>query len=619
VPTFAHRAKICNARNCEDGLVRIKAPGLRLRDAAVTIRFEGRPVECRDGDSLAAALVAAGELACRVTSAGDARGVFCGMGVCHDCVVVVDGAPARACMTRVRDGMTVAIQPAAPSLPEDAPVRLQPAALAPDLLVVGGGPGGLSAAAAAAEAGAEVVLADERSKLGGQYFKQPSDAFDVNERSLDRQYRSGRELIRRVERAGVDVEKSVQIWGATSPHELLAVGEGRALALRPRRLVLATGAYERGVPVPGWTLPGFMATGAAQTLMRAYQVAPGQRVLVSGNGPLNAQVAAELVRAGATVVALCETAHAPGPARAGAVARMCLTAPDLVRDGVRYLRVLRRAHVPLLFGHSIVRAEGADRVERAVVARVDGEGRAVPGSERAFDVDAVCVGFGFLPSNELARTLGVAHVFDSSLGQLAAVRDVAGRTNVEDVWVVGDGGSTGGARLAQAVGTLAGIDVARTLGLDVPREPGRNAERVRRRNQRFQRALGALYAAPRLTDQLAEPETLICRCEGVSLAAAEAAFAHGTESIGAVKRVTRAGMGRCQGRYCAPVLAEIAACRSSARLDENAWFAPAPPFKPLPLSLVAAATEALVTAPARTARDRASGLRRGRASPRASP
>ncbi|NUR74996.1 MAG: (2Fe-2S)-binding protein, partial [Thermoleophilia bacterium] len=119
------------------------------------------------------------------------------------------------------------------------------------------------------------------------------------------------------------------------------------------------------------------------------------------------------------------------------------------------------------------------------------------------------------------------------------------------------------------------------------------AERHRRRNERFQRALRRLYAGPRLVDQLAGPATLICRCESVPLRAVEEAFAGGIASIGALKRVTRAGMGRCQGRYCAGILAELAARRSGRPPDELAWFAPALPFKPLPVGVVAAAAEAL--------------------------
>ena len=143
---------------------------------------------------------------------------------------------------------------------------------------------------------------------------------------------------------------------------------------------------------------------------------------------------------------------------------MGLADPALMLQGARMALELRRAKVPLLRGHTVVRAEGDGAVERATIARVDAAGRPVPGSERTFEVDAVCVGFGFLPSNELARTLGVAHRFDERLGQLAAVVDEHGRSSLDGVWVVGDGGGTGGAPLARAVGFLAGLDAARSLG-----------------------------------------------------------------------------------------------------------------------------------------------------------
>ncbi|NUR76296.1 MAG: FAD-dependent oxidoreductase, partial [Thermoleophilia bacterium] len=322
--------------------MRSTAPGLRARDEAATLHVDGRALAVRIGDTVAAALVDAGELVCRVTRLGEPRGIFCGMGVCHDCVMLVDGVPLRTCMTPVRGGMHVEVEADARS-PQALEVQLDRVELAPQVLVIGAGPGGLAAAAAAGEAGAEVLLVDERPKLGGQYFKQPSDGFDVDEHAIDRQYRQGRELIERVERACVTVLKGAQVWAAAGPRELLAIGDGHAYALRPQRLVLATGAYERAVPLPGWTLPGFMATGAAQTMMRAYQVLPGRRVLVSGNGPLNIQVAAELTRAGATVVAVCETARATSPARAPALAAMAAAAPDLLRDGIAYTRTLHAA------------------------------------------------------------------------------------------------------------------------------------------------------------------------------------------------------------------------------------------------------------------------------------
>jgi thioredoxin reductase len=571
--------------------MRTKAVGVRPAGRRITLTFEGEELSCFEGDTLAAGLVDAGRLTCRTGRSGDPRGVFCGMGVCQECVVLVDGLPTRACMAAARGGARVEILDGSVSSPASAEAVLEHATAEPDVLVVGGGPAGLAAAASAAEAGADVLLLDERSKLGGQYFKQPSAGFAFDGGALDSQYRRGRALIERAVAAGVRVETGTQVWAATAPGRLFALSETRALTLRPRRLVIASGAYERAVPMPGWTLPGFMTTGAAQTLLRAYQVLPGRRVLLSGNGPLNVQVGTELVRAGAAVAALCETAPRPGRAHALALARMGAAAPELLLQGPRYLRALRAAGVPVLYGHAVVAAEGAGRVERATVARLDRLGVPVAGSERTFDVDAVCAGFGFLPSNELARALGVSHRFDPTLRQLVAVRTPAGRTSVEGVWVVGDGGGTGGARVAETAGTLAGIDAARTLGLEPSSSAGaRSAERRLRRAERFQRALTALYASPPLLDQLARPETLLCRCEEVPLAAVEQELQAGTATSGAVKRVTRAGMGRCQGRYCGPVLVELAARTRARPPDEWSGFAPAPPFKPLPAGVIAAAT-----------------------------
>ncbi len=563
--------------------------GLRALDDRVTITVGGTAVSCAVGDTVAAALVAAGNLVCRLTEHGDPRGVFCGMGVCQECVMAVDGAATRACMTTVRDGMTVCISP-----PRSPGARLpvgQPAAspeliLTPDLLVVGAGPAGLSAALAAAGRGAEVVLLDEREKPGGQYYKQPASSFSVDPRQVDRQYRDGRNLIAELERSSVKLITGAQAWGAARGPVVRAATREGALTVEPKRLVLAAGAYERGVPLPGWTLPGFMTTGAAQTLMRSYGVMPGTRVLVSGTGPLNIQVAAELVRAGVVVVALCETAVIREPARAWQALRLAAAAPDLALEGLGYARTLARARVPFLAGYSVVAAFGDRAVERASVARLDRGGRELPGTQRSFDVDAVCVGFGFQPNSELARSLGVTHDYDPLRAQLRARVDGNGRTNVEGVWVVGDGGGTGGARLARELGTLAGLDAARSLGLGQSKPPA-SVVRARKRNERFQDALARLFAAPSVATTLAAPGTVVCRCEEISFGTVCDAFARGIDTIGAVKRLTRAGMGRCGGRYCGPVLAELAAAHTGVPPDGRSLFAPAPPFKPLTIEELA--------------------------------
>ena len=243
------------------------------------------------------------------------------------------------------------------------------------VLVIGAGPGrARPPPRRPPRAGAKVYrVIDERPEPGGQFYKQlaPSHGFaDLG--AADRQYADGRALVERVRGAGVEILSGATVWSALADPagdgiEIGVVSDARALRFHARQVVIATGAAENAHPVPGWTLPGVMTTGAAQTLARAYRVAPGARVLVAGNGPLNLQVACELVRGGVEVVAVAEAAPRPGPARAGALLRALVRAPDLVRDGLRYLRQLSRHGVTPLFGHALVRIEGTRAAERAIL------------------------------------------------------------------------------------------------------------------------------------------------------------------------------------------------------------------------------------------------------------
>lgn len=573
--------------------MRIHSKGISTEEKPISLSYRGQPVGARRGDTVASALINAGHLACRETALGDTRGVFCGMGVCSECTVQIDGLPGvLACMTTARDGMAVQLQPAAPALSADGSNELPEHELTPDVLVVGGGPAGLAAALASAEAGLDVVLLDERSKLGGQYFKQPATEYGVEEDALDHQYQQGRALIEQVRASSVTVLLGATVWGAFSPDRLHAAGKDARWVLRPRRLIIATGAYERGVPVPGWTLPGVLSTGAAQNLLRSSQVSPGSRVLVSGNGPLNMQVAAEMARAGVTVVALAELADLRRPANAALSVRMLAAAPSLVRDGAGYLASLARARVPVLSRSAVIRVEGAPSVMSATVAKIDAEGRTVAGTERQFAVDAVCVGFGFLPSNEIARSLGCRHRYDSLRGGLVVDCDHTGRSSLPSVWVIGDSAAIAGAKVAGAVGVLAGHAVVADLGALAPRPLTKQMRAARRslaRHRRFQHALWQLYAAPVLWDQLAEPDTIICRCENLSLGQVEAGLSPALHSAGALKRVTRVGMGKCQGRYCGPVVTELASRKSGKPVDERAGFFSQVPYKPTEIAMMAAA------------------------------
>ncbi len=580
--------------------MRLKRPCVCEAGARVSFTFDGQSIEAIAGESIASALAAHGilglsspHLAGAANDAHPARtGLYCGMGACFACVVTIDGrAGQRACLAKAEGGEEVCSvlpsgRPDDPLQPLGAvPTRAALAERVTDILVIGAGPAGLSAALTARRCGAAVVLLDERTASGGQYYK-PVAASHETATPPDRQFRDGALLLDAAHAAGVEILQEALVFGAFSPNEVLALIDDEAFVFRPRRLILATGAYERPMPIPGWTLPGAMTTGAMQTLTRSHQVSPGRRIVVAGNGPLNFQLAADLVHCGVEVAAVVEAGARPGVNDIGSLARAFAADAVSMATGLGYLLRLKRAAVPIFWSHQAVAVRGLDQVETVEIAPIDDLGRPDMNDRLCLDADAIGLGYGFIASTELARALGCGMRPDPRQPDgLAVDRSETGATSIEGVFAVGDGASIGGAAVALAEGELAGRAAAIELGFDPDRD-ARSAMAGQRlqRASTFQKALWTLFRAPPFSLDHLPDDTTICRCEHLDLGIIRKEIDSGAASLAVLKRRLRLAMGRCQGRYCMPVVSHLLTDK-----DGPSPLATAPrlPVKPFPVATLA--------------------------------
>ena len=461
-----------------------------------------------------------------------------------------------------------------------------------ELVVVGGGPAGLAAALEARSLGISTCLVEERPSLGGQIYKQLPAGFSVLEPGrIGRDHREGSRLIQAVERSGTDVRTGSVVWGVWDRRVAYVRDDREAGVVDARCIILAPGAFDRPVAFPGWTLPGVMMAGGAKVLAQSQRVLPGHRILVAGSGPLILALSAELQRLGASLAAVLETAPRPSMARMLRLLARSRGNEVLLADAVRYWTRLFAHRVKFRYSSMVVRAEGDGQVRQAVVARVDSDWRVIPGTETAMDVDTICLGYGFQASAELSRLCGCRQRYDEDNGGYIPVRDEWMRTSVPGILAAGDGSGIGGSRIAIEEGTLAGIGAALELGRirpDQARVRARPHLRRLRLMRRFREVLDEIYrVGPGIYD-LAGPETIVCRCEDVTAGDLERAIIEeGVEDPNILKGLTRAGMGLCQGRYCARQTAAIIARHSGVSIDQIGPASIRPPVKPVAIDAIA--------------------------------
>lgn len=462
---------------------------------------------------------------------------------------------------------------------------------APDLLVVGGGAAGLSAAAAASALGLSVEVLDERPAPGGNFYAGVEERA-ADDMTLGRDYARGAALIAKASRT--TLSNNTFAWRIERSGQTFAVNEkGAVRSIAPRRLLIATGAMERPIPIPGAVLPGVMYAGAAQLMLKSAAAVPTGRCVLVGSGPLLLLLATQLLASDARPACIVETTPHVGLGTLLPALPAALNGPDLLFKGVGLIRALKRARIPWHRRATGVSILGRDKAEG--VEFTDEEG-----IRQTTDADLVLLHDGIIPNDHVTRQLACRERWNDGQHCFHPVVDKWGETSQLGVFAAGDCTGIWGAQAAELAGEVASLEIARQLGVISERERDRRAMRPLRRLAR-QRALRPFLEA-RFPPSIARAgdaaaETVICRCENVTAREIRSAVAHGATGPDQIKSFTRCGMGPCQGRSCAMAVAEIVAAELGSSVAVIGRHEIRPPLKPVPLGRIAAAGADLEAVP----------------------
>ncbi|MGI4778253.1 MAG: FAD-dependent oxidoreductase [Janthinobacterium lividum] len=449
-------------------------------------------------------------------------------------------------------------------------------------VVVGAGPAGIRAAQTLVAHGLRPVLIDEAARAGGQIYRRPPAHF---ERPASMLY--GTEAARATAlhaaidglRDRIDYLSDSLVWNAQNGVLDVLQGATRTgLGVPYSRLIVATGATDRVLPVPGWTLPGVFTLGGAQVALKFQGCAIGERVVFMGTGPLLYLVACQYAKAGAKVVAVLDTARLSDQF---AAAPKMLTQPAVFAKGVYYVGWLRAHGVALHGGVRPVRIDGESRVSS--VTFHDG------GRERTLDCDAVAFGYALRSETQLADLLGCHFAFAPMQRAHLPVCDAAGRSSVGGVYLAGDGAGIMGADAAEWAGERAALALLADQGVAVDDARATELESRLARLVPFREGLERAFPFPADWAAHAPDDLIVCRCENITAGTLRDAIREtGAPEMNRLKALSRIGMGRCQGRMCAVAATEILAHATGRPVEEVGRLRGQAPIKPIPMVMVRA-------------------------------
>ena len=444
------------------------------------------------------------------------------------------------------------------------------------VVIVGAGPAGIRAAQTLAAHGLRPCLVDEALQGGGQVYRRAPGNFQRPASQLygfeARKAGAVHEALDALH-AQIDYRPDTLVWNAEDGH-LHTLSQQRVGTIQYDHLLIATGATDRILPVPGWTLPGVYSLGAAQIALKAQGCAIGERVVFAGSGPLLYLVAYQYAKAGARVLAVLDSS--PFGAQVAALPRLLLQ-PSTLAKGLYYRAWLTAHGIAVHQGATLVEVVGEQKVEAVTWQRA--------GSQYSLACDGLAFAHALRSETQLADLLGCQFTWSPLNRAWLPSRDRAGRSSVPGVYLAGDGAGIMGADAAEMAGERAALALLEDMGITIDSERGPQLERQLARIQGFRVGLEAAFPFPDNWAGQAPDQLMLCRCEEISVGEVRQVVAQGHTDINRVKAHCRVGMGRCQGRMCGSAAVEIIAQATACSPQQVGRLRAQAPIKPLPFGV----------------------------------
>jgi thioredoxin reductase/bacterioferritin-associated ferredoxin len=451
-----------------------------------------------------------------------------------------------------------------------------------DLIIIGTGPAGMTAAQQAITFGLSVMVIEETPHPGGQMYRNVEQVAPKVNAILGNDYERGRTLAQRFRQAALNYVSEAMVWHIDADLSVCYSVRGKALQVKGKRILIATGARERPFPIIGWTLPGVMAATAADVMLKSDGIIPSGEIVLAGSGPLLLLTAGRLLRAGASVKALLDITPRSNYFRAIPCLPKALLAPEYLIKGLALKWVIRHNQIPVYQNVKRLEAVGSESVRWV---RFSGKGLV-----RELKADTLLLHNGVVPDTQLTRLLQCEHQWDAISRYWQPVTDVWGNTTVAGIGVAGDAAGIAGARAAEAAGHLAALEAACALERISVRERNRKAAN-------FQRRLARERAVRPFLDRLFSPrrelmipendQTVVCRCEEITAGQIRQALELGAVGPNQLKTQTRVGMGPCQGRMCGLTVSEMIADHFEMDVPQVGYYHVRPPIKPVTVNELA--------------------------------